>query len=346
MTILLEFLIEKLEIWAIQCSRFLQVLMIKNFNPAFEEVEVLAVTINESILNSNNHSTITFQATSSSTLTGTKGVNKAAKSRNTFNPVYSHDNGRKARDPKGGWKINKTLKGPSNHFKAMESSQVSLVGSMLMATDLISLDLDDQVAKEKVTGETEGSDSTVHARVSGLKADTIITKWRFERTRWVESVGLSGGIWLGRKDSINVEIKKRRLFWKDLRLSIPSCHSPWLAIEDFNAIPLAGEKKGGQVTDDLVIFSKADLKHSELLKDLIGSFCGSSRYKKKVSSSEDKKLSFTGRVTLAQSVILSISSCLVESLMVSKGVCDEIENLVRHFIWGSSGGSRNMTLVS
>ncbi|MBA0747943.1 hypothetical protein Gogos_004804 [Gossypium gossypioides] len=140
------------------------VLMIKNFNPAFEEVEVVAMTINESILNSNNHSTITFQATSSSTLTGTKGINKSAKSRNTFNPVNSHDNGGKARDPNGGWKINKTLKGPSNHFKAMGSSQVSLVGSMLMAADLISLELDGQVAKKKVTGETEGSDSTVHAR--------------------------------------------------------------------------------------------------------------------------------------------------------------------------------------
>ncbi|MBA0723240.1 hypothetical protein Golax_003837 [Gossypium laxum] len=139
------------------------VLMIKNFNNAFEEVEVVAVTINESILNSNNHSTITFQATSSSTLIGTKGINKAPKSRNTFNPVNSHDNGGKVRDPKGGWKINKTLKGPSNPFNAMGSSQVSLVGSMLMAADFISLELEDQVAKEKVRGETEGSDSTVHA---------------------------------------------------------------------------------------------------------------------------------------------------------------------------------------
>lgn len=51
-------------------------------------------------------------------------------------------------------------------------------------------------------------------------------------------------------------------------------------------------------------------------------------------------------VTLAQLVLLSISSYLVESLMVPKGVCDEIEGLVRHFIWGSSGGSRKTTLVS
>ncbi|MBA0626749.1 hypothetical protein Godav_004354 [Gossypium davidsonii] len=145
----------------------------------------------------------------------------------------------------------------------MESSQVSLVGSMLMATDFISFDLDDQgcanpkfprIFREYSNEFKLDIFSLLEPRVSGLKADTIITKLRFERTHWVESVGLLGGIWLGRKDSINVEIKKRRLFWKNLWLSIPSGHSPWLAIEDFNAIPLAGEKKGGQVTGQMCLF--------------------------------------------------------------------------------------------
>ncbi|MBA0694379.1 hypothetical protein Goari_004685 [Gossypium aridum] len=209
-----------------------------------KEVEVVAVTINESILNSNNHSTITFQATSSSTLTGTKGINKDAKSRNTFNAVNSHDNGGKVRDPKGGWKINKTLKGPSNHFNAMGSSQVSLVGSMLMAEILYPWSWRTKLPRKKV---------------NGLKADTVIGKLRLERTHLGESVGLLGG------------------------------HSPWLAIEDFNAIPLVEEKKGGQrfpfhlaswySVQAFRLGSRANLKHSELLKDFIGSFCGSSGYK-------------------------------------------------------------------
>ncbi|KAA3480695.1 endonuclease/exonuclease/phosphatase family protein [Gossypium australe] len=32
--------------------------------------------------------------------------------------------------------------------------------------------------------------------------------------------------------------------------------------------------------------------------------------------------------------------------MVPKGACDEVEGLVRQFIWGSSGGSKKMALVS
>ncbi|MBA0748015.1 hypothetical protein Gogos_004871, partial [Gossypium gossypioides] len=130
---------------------------------AFEEVEVVAMTINEGFLDSNNHSVVTFQATSSSILTGVKGVNRAANLGNTFKSVNNHDNGRKTRDPTSGWKTNKTLKGPSNCFKAMGNSWVSLAGFMKMATNFISWKLDNQAAKEQLTEETEGLDSSVHA---------------------------------------------------------------------------------------------------------------------------------------------------------------------------------------
>ncbi|KAK5825905.1 hypothetical protein PVK06_020783 [Gossypium arboreum] len=62
-----------------------------------------------------------------------------------------------------GWKINKTLKRPSNCFKAMGNSWVSLAGFTKMATNLISSKLDNQAAKEQLTEETEGLDSSVHA---------------------------------------------------------------------------------------------------------------------------------------------------------------------------------------
>ncbi|KAA3466099.1 reverse transcriptase [Gossypium australe] len=55
------------------------------------------------------------------------------------------------------------------------------------------------------------------------------------------------------------------------------------------------------------------------------------RVRKKLSSWKAKKLSFVGRVTLVQSVFLSIPSYLMQSLIVPKG--------------GSSGGRRKMALV-
>ncbi|MBA0586249.1 hypothetical protein Gorai_016997 [Gossypium raimondii] len=114
--------------------------------------------------------------------------------------------------------------------------------------------------------------------VSGFKAGTIIAKLGLERTHRVESVGFSGGIWLGWKEFIDEEVirhhpqfiltrissilqsrsifvafvygssnRQKRLLWKDSLLSIPLGHSPWLAIVDFQVILSVEEKKGGQL---------------------------------------------------------------------------------------------------
>ncbi|KAL1151919.1 hypothetical protein V6Z11_A09G072600 [Gossypium hirsutum] len=135
-----------------------------HFNLAFGEVAAVAVAINERLLDTNNHLAVTFERTSNSILTGVKGANEATNSGNSSNLINSRDNDGKVRDSKSGWKINKTLKGPTNHFKALGSSRVSLAGSMLMVADFISLKFDSQVVKEKVTGEIEGSNSIVHGR--------------------------------------------------------------------------------------------------------------------------------------------------------------------------------------
>ncbi|KAK5785254.1 hypothetical protein PVK06_039821 [Gossypium arboreum] len=62
--------------------------------------------------------------------------------------------------------------------------------------------------------------------------------------------------------------------------------------------------------DDLVIFKRADLLHSGLLKNFLSNFCETSGHK--VFSWDAKKLSFAGRVTLAQSILLSIPSYLMQ----------------------------------
>ncbi|KAH1091347.1 hypothetical protein J1N35_018604 [Gossypium stocksii] len=160
-----------------------------HFNHAFGELAAVTVTINEGLLNTNNHLAVTFHKTSNLILTGVKGANETTSSGNSSNLVNSRDSDGKVRDTKGGWKINKTLKGPSNHFKALGSSRVYLARSMLMVADLISLKLDSQAVKEKVTGEIEGSNSIVHGlQVNDFKADTIIEKLGFERTHQSQSI--------------------------------------------------------------------------------------------------------------------------------------------------------------
>ncbi|MBA0778200.1 hypothetical protein Gotri_006094 [Gossypium trilobum] len=89
----------------------------------------------------------------------------------------------------------------------MGNSWVSLAGFMKMATNFISWKLDNQAAKEKLTEETKGLDSSIHAlRFSGIKVDTIIAKLGLDRTHRVESIGFSDGICLGWKEFTNVEL--------------------------------------------------------------------------------------------------------------------------------------------
>ncbi|KAK5775267.1 hypothetical protein PVK06_043140 [Gossypium arboreum] len=90
--------------------------------------------------------------------------------------------------------------------------------------------------------------------------------------------------------------KKWRILWEKLMATIPSASVLWLAIGDFNVIFSFEEKKGGSSSgisgkwnpirlsrsgpdlshlffaDDFVIFSKADLKHAIVLKEILNDF--------------------------------------------------------------------------
>ncbi|KAH1107948.1 hypothetical protein J1N35_011716 [Gossypium stocksii] len=59
-----------------------------------------------------------------------------------------------------------------------------------------------------------------------------------------------------------------------------------------------------------------------------------------------RQLSLAGRITLAQAVLLSIPSYFMQSMLIPKGLCDEIESMVRQFIWGSTSGNKKIALVS
>ncbi|KAA3486848.1 Retrovirus-related Pol polyprotein LINE-1 [Gossypium australe] len=70
------------------------------------------------------------------------------------------------------------------------------------------------------------------------------------------------------------------------------------------------------------------------------------RVHSKLSSWDARQLSFAGRITLAQPVLLLIPSYFMQTMMVPIGICDEIERMVRRFVWGSYNGRSKMALVS
>lgn len=49
---------------------------------------------------------------------------------------------------KGGWKLNKTLKGSSNHFKNSKNIRVHFADSMKRATELFAFEIDKNSAKD------------------------------------------------------------------------------------------------------------------------------------------------------------------------------------------------------
>lgn len=70
------------------------------------------------------------------------------------------------------------------------------------------------------------------------------------------------------------------------------------------------------------------------------------KVRSKLTGWKAKTLSFAGRVTLAQSCIMSIPMYVMQAASLPASICDEVEKLCRDFIWGSSSESRKCHLVS
>lgn len=70
------------------------------------------------------------------------------------------------------------------------------------------------------------------------------------------------------------------------------------------------------------------------------------KVKKRLTGWKAKTLSMAGRVTLAQSCIMSIPNYVMQSNCLPASICDEVEQLCRNFIWGSTAEVRKCHLVS
>ncbi|XP_012487975.1 uncharacterized protein LOC105801186 [Gossypium raimondii] len=100
---------------------------------------------------------------------------------------------------------------------------------------------------------------------------------------------------------------------------------------------------GFQEVRNLGTYLGVPLLHERITKSTLSFIVD--KVRKKLQSWDARKLSIAGRITLAQSILLSIPNYFMQSLMIPKGVSADIERLVRQFIWGNTDGQPKMSLV-
>ncbi|KAA3473450.1 LINE-1 reverse transcriptase isogeny [Gossypium australe] len=84
---------------------------------------------------------------------------------------------------------------------------------------------------------------------------------------------------------------------------------------------------GFQEVQNLGMYLGVPLLHDRVTKNTLNFVVD--KIRRKLHSWDARKLSFAGRITLAQSVLLSIPTYFMQTIMIPKGVCDDIERLVR-----------------
>ncbi|KAK5793327.1 hypothetical protein PVK06_034470 [Gossypium arboreum] len=100
---------------------------------------------------------------------------------------------------------------------------------------------------------------------------------------------------------------------------------------------------GFQKVDDLGHYIGIPLFHKKVTNSTIHFVI--EKVRMKLQSWDARQSSFAGRATLAQSVLLAIPSYFMQSMMIPRKICDEIECLVRRFIWRTSDGKKKTLLV-
>ncbi|KAA3460139.1 reverse transcriptase [Gossypium australe] len=112
---------------------------------------------------------------------------------------------------------------------------------------------------------------------------------------------------------------------------------------DINLSEQISQFFGFQKVPNLGSYLGVPLLHDRVTKSTLNFVI--EKVRSKLQNWEARKLSLAGRITLAQSVLLTIPSYFMQSLAIPKGVCDEIEKIARQFIWGGSAGNTKIALV-
>ncbi|KAK5813516.1 hypothetical protein PVK06_028967 [Gossypium arboreum] len=69
------------------------------------------------------------------------------------------------------------------------------------------------------------------------------------------------------------------------------------------------------------------------------------RMRQKLLGWKAKSLSLSGRITLAKSVLATIPTYVMQTMLVPKGVCFEMEKIICGFVWGSTEKKKGVHLV-
>ncbi|KAA3466349.1 reverse transcriptase [Gossypium australe] len=133
--------------------------------------------------------------------------------------------------------------------------------------------------------------------------------------------------WLGNLISSKMKISR----WHPIQLSRPGPALSHLFFADDLKVRNLGSYLGVPLLHDRVTKSTLNFVIEKV--------------KRKVQNWDARKLSLAGCITLAQSVLLAITSYFMQTLAILKGVCEEIERIARQFIWGRSVGNPKLALV-
>ncbi|GMI87280.1 hypothetical protein like AT3G24255 [Hibiscus trionum] len=107
---------------------------------------------------------------------------------------------------------------------------------------------------------------------------------------------------------------------------------------------LVGVTLGFEVVEDLGKYLGVPLLHSRVTKSTYAYVLANMR--RRLSGWVAQSLSLAGRVTLAKSVLQAILSYVIQATWLPKGLCKEMEKLIRRFVWGGSDEKRGVSLVS
>ncbi|KAE8707428.1 hypothetical protein F3Y22_tig00110384pilonHSYRG00841 [Hibiscus syriacus] len=100
---------------------------------------------------------------------------------------------------------------------------------------------------------------------------------------------------------------------------------------------------GFQEVQNLGKYLGVPLLHSRITKASYSYIV--SRVRDKLTRWKEKSLSLAGRITLAKIVLSVIPSYSMQSTMLPKGICEEIERLIQGFIWGRTENRGGVPLV-
>ena len=98
------------------------------------------------------------------------------------------------------------------------------------------------------------------------------------------------------------------------------------------------------LTNDLGKYLGVPLHHSRVKADSFNYI--TKKIMHRLSSWKASSLSLAGRLTLCKSIVLAIPTYAMQTSLLPKKVCDSMDSLCRHFLWGVGDGNHKVHLVA